>query len=204
MRTTVCPQPVAPAQKSTWFYLNDKSESLSFDLDYPHFVHRAGRMRTGIISDGSTEDMTRIKEQFIATSGTVVEMIELFIAGGVVKFPDPTVAVVVYRRILKHFDAHQHAIRTDLGYEIPDGEFFRNAAEFAMSIRPIAMCIEPDIDNEIKKSGVRRTGGAIPRFSDSLKEKQEAREKAADDVVPAPLRKLDAIEKFLDLNRGGR
>lgn len=198
MYTVANPKSTRPVQRGTWYYMTHQDEALSFGLDYPHFVARAGRMRTGIVSDGSFSDMSRIQEQQIATSGTVLEMIDLFAEGAVISFYDPSVAHVAYKRIMDHLKAHQVAMREDLTYDAPDVDEFRRFAEFAVSIRLIAMQHVPDIDNERRPKSVHRHLRQVIRFSDSLKAAEAKREDHPEDI-PAPIKKLDAIERFLEM-----
>lgn len=203
MRTRANPKPLVQVEKTTWYYMSNKLEQLLFGLSNPHFVARAGRMHTSIVTDGTTEDMNRINEQQIPTSGTVVEMIELFIEGATISFPEPRIAKIAYERILAHLDVHIKAAREDKMYEAPDPEFFQYMTEFAMSIRGIAMVADPDIDNPGAKKSFRRTHMALPRFSDAIRQMQETEEQAAEEVVPAPLRRLDSVERYLRMIGNG-
>jgi hypothetical protein len=207
MRAVCNPKPTQPVERTTWYYLSNKSEELLFNLSYPHFVARAGRMKTGIVSDGSYQDMARITEQMIPTAGTVLEMIELFTEGASVGFSDPKVAHVAYKRILDHLSLHARLMRTDKMYEAPDPQFFKDAAEFAMKIRSIVKIYDTDVDNPGAKKTIKRGMRMFPRFSDSLRMAEEeklrqegfqAPEVEMEEVTAAPLRKLDAIERYLE------
>lgn len=205
MRTRANPRPLVPVEKTTWYYMSNKLEQLLFGLSHPHFVARAGRMHTSIVSDGTVEDMNRINEQQIPTSGTVLEMIELFVEGATISFPEPKIAKIAYDRILAHLDIHIKAAQQDKMYEAPDPELFQYMTEFAMMIRGIAKIADPDLDNPNAKKSIRRAHMALPRFSDSLRrmEEESREEEVKDEEVPAPLRKLDAVERYMRLINNG-
>ena len=207
MYTQVNPKPKRPVERTTWYYMSSKHELLEFGLDYPHFVARAGRLRTGIVSDGSYEDMNRIQEQQIATNGTVIEMIDLFDEGAVITFYDPKNAEIAYKRIMNHMKAHQQAMRTDLMYEAPDVEEFRRFAAFAMAIRHIALKSSPNLDAERRPKALHRHMQQVVRFSDALERaksggKTSEEEKDKFEELPEPVKKLDAIERYLELVNG--
>ena len=206
MYTVANPKAAKRPERNTWYFMSSKHELLEFGLDYPHFVARAGRLKTGIISDGSYEDMTRIQEQQIATNGTVLDMIDLFDEGAIITFYNPWMAEQAYKRIMDHLKAHQNAMRSDKMYEAPDVEEFRRFAAFAMAIRHVALKSSPNLDNDRKPKAVHKHLRQVVRFSDALaRAKQEANPQEEDkfEELPEPVKKLDAIERYLEMINAG-
>lgn len=201
MRSVVNPRPVGQPDRTSWYYLSNPTEQLLFGLNHSHFMQRARRMRTSLVTDGTVEDMDRINGQQIPTSGTVLEMIELFIEGATISFPEPNIANIAYKRILTHMETHQRAMREDKMYEAPDPELFQHMAEFAMKIRDIAKIADEHLDNPMARKSFTRTRQALPRFSDALRatEEKDRQPEVKQEDIPAPLRRLDAIERYMEL-----
>lgn len=198
MRTVANPKPaVLVRDKTTWYYMSHRDEQLSMELDYPSFVARAGRLRSGIVTDGTPQAIDRLNESYVSTAATVIEMVEMFDQGSSMKFPDPNVAKIIYERITKHLTAHYREMQTNKMYEIPDVEVFRRMCAFALAVRPIAADFDAGIDTPARHSAIRRGMQARPRFSDWSKETEENAPRHKEIEVPKAQTKLDAIERFL-------
>lgn len=184
--------------KTTAYYIFDKMETHLYSLDAAHFRALNNRMGDSIIGASSAQDVEAAAVEMISTGGTIWQIITQYIDGAAITFPDPQIAVRIYKRILSHLESHLSEMQTNLRYDAPELDDFRQMAEFATAIRAFAMMHDPNLD---KASGENAMGGfmsARPVFRAAAPVDAPKKVEVAKSV-----RTLDAIERFMEICNGG-
>lgn len=193
-----------PVNKTTAYYLFNPDYKVVFTMDNVAFRARNNMLNLPIVGDGSSTDFDRMAGEMIHTAGTIMEIVDLFIDGATIAFPDPRTAADCYRRIVDHLDYHLVAMRTQLTYVPPDPQDFKNMSEFATVIRPWAKAFDTNIDNPTHSSSMRMALPVRPSFSYSMLKTEEVSETAAPEV-PRSMTRMDSIERMLEkLEHGSR
>lgn len=193
-----------PLRKTTAYYLFNEDAAVMFSVDYSSFKARNKMFGLPVVTDGSYEDMQRLTHEMISTSGTVMQIIDLFAEGASIGFAKPEIAADVYRRIVNHLEFHLNAMRTDIRYIAPAAEDFQNMSEFATVIRPWAKDHVKDIDSLVISSTMRSLMPVRPSFSFGLQQIEEAQEGMEEVEVPKSVSRMDSIQRQLELLENGR
>lgn len=188
----------AAIPKTTAYYIFDRAEKHMYQLDAAHFRAMNGRMGDSIIGATSALDVEAAAAEMISTGGTIWDIVTQYIEGGSITFQEPAVAVKIYKRILKHLEAHLQEMRTNISYDAPELDDFRQLAEFATAIRPYAMMNDPELDKTASSNALGGFMGNRPVFRAA--DPVSAPKKAA---IPKSVRTLDAIERFMEMCNGG-
>lgn len=188
-------EPLKPVGRSTAYYIFDSRERHLYELDFAHFRAKNHMLSSPVIVSGP-EDMDRLVTSMVPTSGTIMQIVDQFILGGTIAFPDKNTAAKIYRRIQDHLSAHLKAMQSDVSYEAPDDEAFKQMAEFAVSIRYIAVQADPELDKNIVRNTMETVMPARPRFN------MEQNVKKEEPQAPKPARTMDSIEKYLESING--
>lgn len=194
------PKNKRPATKrTTAYYIFDKDYQVLFNLDHVSFKARNKTLRVGIISDGSEDDISRLAGEMTPTSGTIMEIVDLYVDGATVNFSDRKVAADVYKRIVNHIEYHLQELRTNISYRPPPIEDFQNMSEFATAIRPWAIDHNPDIDQTYTLGQMQRGLPVRPSFSYALqKTEQEKPEEQKPAETAKSVTRMDALQRLLE------
>lgn len=178
--------------KTTAYYLFNEECRHTYSIDYAHFKARNGRLGEPVVSS-SAADMERIANSMITTEGTIIDIVDAFVDGARLSFPNPRTPYDIYKRILDHLDFHLNEMRTNITYQPPPVDDLRNMSEFATLIRPFAQDVEPNLDQAIPGLDMQSRLPVRPTFTihDLVTKKQEPQ-------VPKTVKKMDAIERYLD------
>lgn len=193
-----------PLRKTTAYYLFNEDAAVMFNIDYSSFKARNKMFGAPVVTDGSYEDMQRLTHEMISTSGTVMQIIDLFADGATIGFAKPEIAADVYRRIVNHLEFHLLSMKTDIRYIPPAPEDFQNMSEFATVIRPWAKDHVKDIDALVISSTMRSLMPVRPSFSAGLQRVEEALEEMDEVEVPKSVSRMDSIQRQLELLENGR
>ena len=184
--------------RTTAYYIFDEEVVFPYMVSTAYFRESNGRLADPLIGAGSSEDVERISDEMVSTGGTIWKIVKQFIAGANIGFSNPEVPAKIYKRILNHLDNHLTAMRTDVSYDAPEMDDFRYMAEFATSLRHIALRHDPSLDKNVSESGMQRLMFSRPTFiAHRPDEKKE--EKLS---IPKSIKTMDAIERFLELSHG--
>lgn len=187
--------------KTTAYYIFDKAEKHMYQLDAAHFRAMNGRIGDAVIGATSAEDVAYAAAEMVSTGGTIWDISTQFMEGASITIPDPKVAVRIYKHILKHLEGHLQEMRSNIRYDAPDLDDFRQLAEFATRIRPYAMMHDPELDKNASVNSLNGFMTARPVFRLAEKSTGDAPKKAE---IPKSVRTLDAIERFMEIcNNGG-
>lgn len=189
--------PKSNVQKTTAYYIFDKAEVHLFSLDAAHFRAMNNRMGDSVIGASNAQDVEAAASEMISTGATIWTIITQFIEGAAITFPDPQIPVRIYKRILSHLENHLTEMRTNLRYDAPELEDFRQMAEFATSIRSTAMHYDPDLEKKTPGDGLGNWFTSRPVFR--VGETQATVKKPS---APKSVTTLDAIERFMELCNG--
>lgn len=183
--------------KTTAYYIFDKAEVHLFSIDGAHFRAMNNRMGDSVIGASNAQDIEAAAAEMISTGGTIWTIITQFIEGADITFPDPQIAVKIYKRILTHLENHLAEMRTNLRYDAPELDDFRQMAEFATAIRGTAMTHDPDLEK-------KKVGGELGDWFTSrpVFRVADVRQPSKKNVIPKSVATLDAIERFMELTNG--
>lgn len=183
--------------KTTAYYIFDKAEVHLYSLDGAHFRAMNNRMGESVIGASNAQDVEAAAAEMISTGGTIWTIITQFIEGADITFPDPQIPVKIYKRILAHLENHLAEMRTNLRYDAPELEDFRQMAEFATRIRGTAMAFDPDLEKKTPGNNLGNWFTSRPVFR--INDGRTAEKK---NVIPKSVATLDAIERFMELTNG--
>lgn len=186
-------------KKDTADYIFNKSEQHIYLVNNSHFRAKNKMLSLPVVSTGHPRDMERISNEMISTSGTIWDIVEHFIDGAVLAFPNATTPATIYRRICDHLTAHLNAMRRDKMYRPPHLDDFRHMAEFGERIRQVALNIDFDFENEVPDDHILQMLPMRPVFSMSTDEEViENKPK----TVAESTRTMDVIERYMEDRRG--
>jgi len=183
--------------KTTAYYIFDRAEKHMYQLDAAHFRAMNGRMGDSVIGAQSAADVEAAAVEMISTGGTIWDITTQYIEGGSITFSEPLVAVRIYKHILKHLEGHLREMRSNISYDAPDLEDFRQLAEFATAIRAFAMMHDPELDKTASTPALGGFMDARPVFRAAAPSSAPKKPQIAKSV-----RTLDAIERFMEICNG--
>lgn len=189
--------PKSNVPKTTAYYIFDKAEVHLFSLDGAHFRAMNNRMGDSVIGASNAQDVEDAAAEMISTGATIWTIIQQFIEGADITFPDPQIPVRIYKRILAHLENHLKEMRTNLRYDAPELEDFRQMAEFATAIRGTAMHHDPDLEKKGPGNQLGNWFTSRPVFRISEERKPEKK-----NTIPKSVATLDAIERFMEICNG--
>lgn len=184
--------------KTTAYYIFDKNEKHLYSVDAAHFRAMNGRMGDSVIGATSAMDVEIAAAEMISTGGTIWDIIVQYQEGALITFPEPLIAVRIYKHILKHLELHLQEMRSNLSYDPPELEDFRQMAEFATAIREFAMRHDPELDKTASAASLGGFMSGRPIFRAAAPTAAPSKP-----VIPKSVRTLDAIERFMEICNGG-
>lgn len=188
-----------PYEGSTAWHIFDKDNIYPFRVDRINFKMKNGTHNFSMVHEGNNKDLHQLNISLVPVMGTIIEMSDYYNDGACISIDDPEVALTVYKRILKHLEAHLRAMQTDIYYQPPNDDTLKELSEFATAIRFKAMEADPNIDNpDYKFERVNSLRGA--RSFIGMEKKTISVE--VNKTPPKSIEHMDAIEKYLAILEG--
>lgn len=175
---------------STATLIFDHLYSVEFKVNFSH-LRMSNRMDDAPVVHSGRDDYERIVDDLVSTRGTVMQIVDYYIAGATVQLT-PEVAEMCYTRIENHIGAHIRAMQSSKHYQMPNIEDFRQMTDFAMGIRELAMVANPQLDSHTLKMNIAKAF-TRPTFVRRSERKRDVNE------VPKPIKSMDFIERFNEM-----